>query len=111
MARQLRFFGEEVAKAGVLVAPRLASERPPQFDELEARLGALETELTQLNANSERLSRRCVWVWVWDGVREWECVDKWGGGGGRGGAGGIGHGIGSAAWRRVLPASSSFSGI
>ncbi|GAB4815451.1 hypothetical protein N2152v2_002497 [Parachlorella kessleri] len=42
MARQLRFFTDEVEKAGVLVAPRLASEQLVEFDALEPRLGGME---------------------------------------------------------------------
>ncbi|KAL4446730.1 hypothetical protein ABPG77_007974 [Micractinium sp. CCAP 211/92] len=58
MARQLRFFTSEVEKAGILVAPRLsAGQGLMEFDALEQKLGQLESELLELNANSDRLHR------------------------------------------------------
>ena len=57
MARQLRFFAGEVGKAGFTAAPRLSAERPPDFDDLEGKLAALEGELLELNGNSDRLHR------------------------------------------------------
>lgn len=60
MARQLRFFTDEIAKADVLVAPRLSGEQGMEFGALESKLDDLERELTELNGNSERLNRRFV---------------------------------------------------
>jgi V-type H+-transporting ATPase subunit a len=57
MARQLRFLAEEVGAAGLPLGSRLG-ERDLAFDELESRLGRLEQEVTELNANTERLNRR-----------------------------------------------------
>ncbi|PSC76142.1 V-type proton ATPase subunit a3-like isoform A [Micractinium conductrix] len=58
MARQLRFFTTEVEKAGILVAPRLSSEQGAMdFDALEHKLAQLESELLELNGNSDRLHR------------------------------------------------------
>ena len=56
MARQLRFLTDEVEKAGLPVGDRLG-DRELEFDELETRLARLEQEVTELNANSERLAR------------------------------------------------------
>lgn len=56
MARQVRFFSDELEKAGILISTRFA-ERHIEFDELESRLSRLEQEITELNANSERLNR------------------------------------------------------
>lgn len=42
MARQLRFFRDEVVKGGVLVAGRLAAEPQLDFDALEGKLASLE---------------------------------------------------------------------
>ena len=43
MARQLRYFRDEVDRGGVPLAPRLAAEPGLEFDALEAKLAALET--------------------------------------------------------------------
>jgi V-type H+-transporting ATPase subunit a len=56
MARKLRFFYEQVEKAGLIVASR-ASTEIVELDALEARLDELEKELLEINANSERLQR------------------------------------------------------
>lgn len=65
MARQLRYFDDEVAKAGVPVglpaAPGHlggAGGAPVlEFDELESKLASLEGELVELTGNSDRLNR------------------------------------------------------
>jgi V-type H+-transporting ATPase subunit a len=57
MARQLRFLTEEVDKAGLPLGAPLG-ERQLDLDELESRLSRLEQEVTELNANTERLHRR-----------------------------------------------------
>lgn len=56
MARQLRFITEHVAKAGLPIGNRLG-DRDLEFDQIESRLARLEKEITDLNANSERLQR------------------------------------------------------
>lgn len=56
MARQLRLLTDEVEKAGLPIGDRLG-DREIEFDELETRLARLEQEVTELNANSERLNR------------------------------------------------------
>lgn len=57
MARQLRFFAAELERAGIPVAPRLSSEAGLEFDALEGKLAQLESELLELNGNSDRLHR------------------------------------------------------
>lgn len=44
------------------------AEQGLDFDALESRLGDLERELTELNANSERLNRRCGAQWAEGGL-------------------------------------------
>jgi V-type H+-transporting ATPase subunit a len=56
MARQLRFLTDQVEKAGIPTGTRLG-DRELEFDELESRLSRLESEVTEHNANSERLQR------------------------------------------------------
>ena len=56
MARQLRFLTDQVEKAGIPTGARLG-DRELEFDELESRLARLESEVTEHNANSERLQR------------------------------------------------------
>lgn len=57
MARQVRFFMDELEKAGMPAASRLAGERDGDFDALEAQLAETETELVQLTGNAESLQR------------------------------------------------------
>ncbi|KAK9862645.1 hypothetical protein WJX84_005113 [Apatococcus fuscideae] len=57
MSRKLRFFTEQVSKTGMTTSLRLGSETAFEFDQLEARLDELESELMQVNANSERLQK------------------------------------------------------
>jgi len=56
MARKLRFFESEVHKAEILSRPNPTPEIV-DIDELEAKLEELETELLEVNSNSERLTR------------------------------------------------------
>jgi V-type H+-transporting ATPase subunit a len=56
MARQLRFLGEQVAKAGLPTGNRLG-DRHVEFDLLENRLSRLEKEILELNGNNGRLQR------------------------------------------------------
>ncbi|GJN30902.1 hypothetical protein PR202_gb19247 [Eleusine coracana subsp. coracana] len=57
MARKLRFFKEQMAKAGVSTSSAQLVDTRWDFDELEIKLGELETELTEVNANNEKLER------------------------------------------------------
>ncbi|KAK1427281.1 hypothetical protein QVD17_15964 [Tagetes erecta] len=57
MARKLRFFRVQMAKAGLLVLARSAYGSEISLDELEVKLGELETELIEMNANTEKLQR------------------------------------------------------
>ncbi|KAF7041902.1 hypothetical protein CFC21_051626 [Triticum aestivum] len=57
MARKLRFFKEQMSKAGILVSPMQSAETPLDFDDMEVKLGELEAELTEVNANDEKLQR------------------------------------------------------
>ncbi|KAK1429219.1 hypothetical protein QVD17_11425 [Tagetes erecta] len=54
MARKLRFFRDQMYKADVS-SSKLAYGSVITLDELEAKLGELETELIEMNANSEKL--------------------------------------------------------
>ncbi|KMZ56077.1 hypothetical protein ZOSMA_99G00070 [Zostera marina] len=56
MARRLRFFKDQMAKAGISSStlPDVV-ETPSDFDDLEVKLGELEAELTEINANNEKL--------------------------------------------------------
>ncbi|KAL4559400.1 hypothetical protein LXL04_031538 [Taraxacum kok-saghyz] len=55
MARKLRFFRDQMMKAGLFVSswPSYGSEIG--LDELEGKLGELEAELVEMNANTEKL--------------------------------------------------------
>lgn len=58
MTRQLRYFTDEVTKAGISLPKRPSIDfRPPALDELEAKLSSIETELQQVTANADRLRR------------------------------------------------------
>ncbi|KAI3684916.1 hypothetical protein L6452_34145 [Arctium lappa] len=57
MARKLRFFRDQMMKAGLLASTRSAYGSEFSLDELEAKLGELEAELTEMNANTEKLQR------------------------------------------------------
>eukprot|EP00250_Pteridium_aquilinum_P011093 c19833_g1_i2 orf=605-2590(+) len=57
MARKLRFFKDQMTKAGISVAIRSTSQKDMDLDELEVKLGELETELLEINSNSDRLLR------------------------------------------------------
>ena len=57
MLRKLRYFSEQITKAGLAAIPRPAPEQAYQLDELEAKLDELETELRQINMNTEKLRR------------------------------------------------------
>lgn len=57
MARILRFFKDQMGKAGISVAARATTPKELDLDELEVKLGELETELLEINSNSDRLLR------------------------------------------------------
>ena len=56
MARRLRFFKEQMLKAGV--SPKSSTEEfDVNIDDLEIKLTEIESELTEMNANGEKLQR------------------------------------------------------
>lgn len=57
MARTLRFLKDQMTKAGISVATRSTAQKDMDLDELEVKLGELETELLEINSNSDRLLR------------------------------------------------------
>lgn len=57
MARKLRFFRDQISKAGLSLPAGSASEGVLNLDDLEIKLGELEAELVEINANSEKLQR------------------------------------------------------
>lgn len=57
MARKLRFFKEQMSKADITTSPTQLNETHLDFDDLEIKLGELEAELTEVNANNEKLQR------------------------------------------------------
>ncbi|KAI4300056.1 hypothetical protein L6164_033474 [Bauhinia variegata] len=56
MARKLRFFRDQMSKAGVLPTGS-ATQGHLNIDDLEVKLAELESELTEMNANGEKLQR------------------------------------------------------
>ena len=48
-----------MAKEELTVGGRLSADRELGLDELDSKLEDMERELLELNANSERLTRRC----------------------------------------------------
>ncbi|KAL4555595.1 hypothetical protein LXL04_038219 [Taraxacum kok-saghyz] len=57
MARKLRYFKEQMSKAGLTPTPKTESQGDINLDDLEVKLGDLEAELIEVNANSEKLQR------------------------------------------------------
>ncbi|XP_068646108.1 V-type proton ATPase subunit a3-like [Aristolochia californica] len=57
MARKLRFFKEQMTKAGLSPSANPTSRPDIDLDDLEIKLGELEAELVEINANSEKLQR------------------------------------------------------
>ncbi|CAL5418373.1 unnamed protein product [Camellia sinensis] len=55
MARKLRFFKEQMVKGGLLPSLRSTSGTNINLDDVEVKLGELEAELMEMNANSEKL--------------------------------------------------------
>ncbi|KAE8057188.1 hypothetical protein FH972_013897 [Carpinus fangiana] len=57
MARKLRFFREQMKKAGLPPSTRFNRSNDIDLDNLEVKLGELEAELLEINANNEKLQR------------------------------------------------------
>lgn len=57
MARKIRFFHDQVEKAGLTIGIRALPDKGSDMDELEAKLDELEAEMLEVNGNSERLAR------------------------------------------------------
>ncbi|XP_071733210.1 V-type proton ATPase subunit a3-like [Rutidosis leptorrhynchoides] len=57
MARKLRFFKDQMMKAGLLASTRSTYGSEFSLDELEVKLGEHESELIEMNANTEKLQR------------------------------------------------------
>ncbi|GAQ77930.1 vacuolar proton ATPase [Klebsormidium nitens] len=57
MARKLRFFKDQIQKADLRISTGGTTEKELDLDELEGKLTELETELLEINSNSEKLRR------------------------------------------------------
>lgn len=57
MARKLRFFRDQMTKAGLVPAVTSPADSIANLDDLEVKLGDLEAELVEINANGEKLQR------------------------------------------------------
>jgi V-type H+-transporting ATPase subunit a len=57
MARKLRYFKDQIQKANLRISTRGTTEKELDLDELEGKLTELETELLEINSNSEKLRR------------------------------------------------------
>lgn len=57
MARKLRFFREQMTRAGFLPSGRYGMSTDINLDALEVNLGVYEAELTEMNTNNEKLQR------------------------------------------------------
>ncbi|KAG6553279.1 hypothetical protein Mapa_005013 [Marchantia paleacea] len=57
MARKLRYFRDQTAKAGLTPAARPALDGDVDLDDLEVKLSELESELIEILANTEKLKR------------------------------------------------------
>ncbi|KAK4424116.1 V-type proton ATPase subunit a3 [Sesamum alatum] len=55
MARKLRFFRDQMSKAGLAPAARSLPPAVLSLDDLEVKLGDLDAELVEINANDEKL--------------------------------------------------------
>lgn len=55
MSRKLRYFKDQIHKAGLLPPPLPASQPDIELEELEIQLAEHEHELIEMNANSEKL--------------------------------------------------------
>ncbi|PIN10703.1 Vacuolar H+-ATPase V0 sector, subunit a [Handroanthus impetiginosus] len=57
MSRKLRFFKDQIHKAGLMPSPHPASQPDVELEELEIQLAEHEHELIEMNANSEKLQQ------------------------------------------------------
>ncbi|XP_019089331.1 PREDICTED: V-type proton ATPase subunit a3 isoform X2 [Camelina sativa] len=57
MARKIRFFKDQMSKAEVLPKELLEKESDIDLDDVEVKLGELEAELVEINANNDKLQR------------------------------------------------------
>ncbi|XVE48991.1 hypothetical protein DITRI_Ditri01bG0045800 [Diplodiscus trichospermus] len=57
MARKLRFFKEQMLKAGFTPSTKPVARADINVEDLEVKLGELEAELIEMNANGEKLQR------------------------------------------------------
>ncbi|KAH7686954.1 V-type H+-transporting ATPase subunit a protein [Dioscorea alata] len=57
MARKLRFFREQMTKAGISPSAMPLPRTHVDFDDLEIKLGEIEAELVEVNTNNEKLQR------------------------------------------------------
>ncbi|XP_019167596.1 PREDICTED: V-type proton ATPase subunit a1-like [Ipomoea nil] len=57
MSRKLRFFKDQIHKAGLLLSPSPTSQPDIELEELEIQLAEHEHELIEMNANSEKLQK------------------------------------------------------
>ncbi|XP_074584468.1 V-type proton ATPase subunit a1-like isoform X1 [Curcuma longa] len=57
MSRKLRFFADQISKAGVTTFPNPDSEEVIDLEQLEIRLSEHEGELLEMNRNSEKLQQ------------------------------------------------------
>ncbi|XP_021889270.1 V-type proton ATPase subunit a3-like [Carica papaya] len=57
MARKLRYFKDQMSKAGLSSPAKLVTKPDIDVDELEVKLGELEAELIEMNANNDKLQR------------------------------------------------------
>ncbi|KAL3597390.1 hypothetical protein D5086_009027 [Populus alba] len=57
MARKLRFFKEQMEKAGVTPSTKPMTQTEIDVDDLEVKLGEFEAELVEMNTNNEKLQR------------------------------------------------------
>ncbi|XP_011092832.1 V-type proton ATPase subunit a3 [Sesamum indicum] len=57
MSRKLRFFRDQMSKAGLAPTTRSLPQDVLNLDDLEVKLGDLDAELVEINANGEKLQR------------------------------------------------------
>ncbi|XP_027086793.1 V-type proton ATPase subunit a1 isoform X3 [Coffea arabica] len=57
MSRKLRFFKDQIHKAGLLPSPHPASQPDIELEELEMQLAEHEHELIEMNSNTEKLQQ------------------------------------------------------
>ncbi|PKA60270.1 Vacuolar proton ATPase a1 [Apostasia shenzhenica] len=57
MSRKLRFFSDQISKAGLMISALPALQPNIDLEELEVQLGEHESELLEMNTNSEKLQQ------------------------------------------------------